>query len=164
VLPKGYLWHQFTAAVMDSTAGFKIGLPSPWTQSVAGQVAHLNQPVKGFHLTVNLGLWTYVAPLAEAKYLQGKAAATYHGYKKLSLGAVGFQAIGGFRAAPAAELKFSWHPVTGGTFTELVALVTLTTKSGAQPYAFRLWAPSSSFGAANGVFNTAIKTFRPLPG
>jgi len=163
VLPKGWLWHQFSAAVMGSSAGFKIGLPSPWTQTASSLVAHLNQPAKGFHLNVNLGLWTYVKPLAEAKYLQAKYAATYHGYKKLLVTAVGFASIGGFRAAPAAELKFSWHPLSGPASTELVVLVTLVTKSGVQPYAFHLWAPSASFGAANGVFHTALKTFRPLP-
>jgi hypothetical protein len=163
VLPKGWVWHQFSAAVMGSTAGFKIGLPSPWTQSASSLVAHLNQPAKAWHLNVNLGLWTYVKPLAEAQYLQKKYAATYHGYKKLLVASVGFASIGGFRAVPAAELKFSWHPVSGVASTELVVLVTLATKSGTQPYAFHLWAPSASFSGANGVFHTAIKTFRPLP-
>jgi tRNA A-37 threonylcarbamoyl transferase component Bud32 len=118
VLPKGWVWHQFSAAAMGSTAGFKIGLPSPWTQTVTGLVAHLNQPAKGYHLNVNLGLWTYVKPLAEAKYLASKYAASYHGYKKLLLTGVGFASIGGFRAVPAAELKFSWQPASGGTSTE----------------------------------------------
>jgi hypothetical protein len=163
VLPKGWVWHQFPEALTGTAAGFKIGLPSPWTQSYSDLVAHLNQPAKGFHLTVNLGLWTYVKPLAEAKYLSKKYAASYHGYKKLFVTAVGFASIGGFRAAPAAELKFSWDPVNGVPSTELVVLVTLVTKSGSQPYAFHLWAPSATFGAANGVFHTAIKTFRPLP-
>ena len=163
MLPQGWVWHQFSAAAMGSTAGFKIGLPSPWTQTVTGLVAHLNQPVKGYHLNVNLGLWTYVKPLAEAKYLASKYATTYHGYKKLLLTGVGFASIGGFRAVPAAELKFSWQPASGGTSTELVVLVTLNTKSGVQPYAFHLWASSATFGGANSVFHTAIKTFRPLP-
>ena len=163
MLPKGWLWHHFTAAVMGTTAGFKVGLPSPWTQSVTGRVAHLNQPAKGYHLNVNLGLWTYVKPLAEAQHLQRTYAATYKGYKKLLLTSVNFAAIGGFRAVPAAELKFSWHPTTGTTSTELVVLVTLATKSGSQPYAFHLWTSSATFAAANGVFKTAIKTFRPLP-
>jgi eukaryotic-like serine/threonine-protein kinase len=163
VLPKGWLWHKFPEALTGTAAGFKIGLPSPWTQSYSGLVAHLNQPAKGFHLNVNLGLWTYVKPLAEARLLQKQYAATYNGYKKIFVTSVGFATIGGFRAAPAAELKFSWQPLTGGTSTELVVLVTLGTKSGSQPYAFHLWAPSSTFGSASGVFHGAIKTFRPLP-
>jgi hypothetical protein len=162
-LPKGWVWHQFPEALTGTAAGFKIGLPSPWTQSYSDLVAHLNQPAKAWHLNVNLGLWTYVNPLTEAKYLQKKYAATYHGYKKLLVTSVGFASIGGFRAVPAAELKFSWLPVGGKATTELVVLVTLATKSGTQPYAFHLWAPSASFGGANGVFHTALKTFRPLP-
>ena len=162
-LPNGWVWHKFSEALTGTSAGFRIGLPSPWTQTYSYLVAHLNQPAKGFHLNVNLGPWTYVKPLVEAKLLQSKYAATYHGYKKLLLTGVGFASIGGFRAAPAAELKFSWHPASGGAFTELVVLVTLVTKSGTQPYAFHLWAPSATFGTANGVFHSAIKTFRPLP-
>lgn len=163
VLPKGWVWHKFPVAYLGSSAGLKIGMPSAWTQSASYLLAHLSQPAKGFHLNVNVGMWTYVKPLAEAKYLQKKYAATYKGYKKLLLTSVGFASIGGFRAAPAAELKFSWHPSAGSTSTELVVLVTLATKSGTQPYAFHLWAPSATFSTANGVFHRAIKTFRPLP-
>ena len=164
VLPPGYVWHHFSAAVMGSTAGFEIGLPALWTQSVAGLVAHLDQSARDFHLTVNLGLWTYVEPLPQAQYLQRKDAKADNGYKELSLGAIGFKTVGGFEAASAAELKFSWHKPLVGNFTELVVLVTLSTKSGVQPYTFTLWAPSATFNAANGIFHTAMTTFRPLPG
>lgn len=163
VLPNGWVWHKFSVAYLGSSAGLKIGMPSPWTQSVSYLIAHLNQPAKRFHLNVNVGLWTYVKPLPEAKYLSSKYAKTYSGYKKLLLSSVGFASIGGFRAVPAAELKFSWHPAAGSTSTELVILVTLATKSGTQPYAFHLWAPSATFGTANSVFHKALKTFRPLP-
>jgi hypothetical protein len=163
VLPSGYVWHYFSAAELDSAAGFKIGLPNAWTQNLTGQIAHFNQPARNFHLTVSVGLWTYARPLAEAKYLNKKYAAKYNGYTELALGAVGFKAIGGFRAAAAAELKFSWDKVSGGNFTELVILTSLTTKTGVETYWFSLWAPSAHFAAAHGVFHTALKTFRPLP-
>jgi eukaryotic-like serine/threonine-protein kinase len=164
VLPPGYVWHSFTAAVMGSTAGLKIGMPSPWRQSITSLVAHLNQPARNFHLTVNLGSWTYAGPLAQAEHLQAKDAKSETGYKEISLGAVGFKAIGGFRAAAAAELKFSWTKPSVGNYTEMVVLVTLTTKSGVQPYTFTLWAPSATFGSAASIFHTALSTFRPLPG
>jgi eukaryotic-like serine/threonine-protein kinase len=163
VLPPGYVWHDFSAAELTSTAGFKIGLPAAWTQNLTGQIAHFNQPAKNFHLTVNVGVWTYATPLAEAKYLNKKYKAKYNGYTELVLGAVGFKAIGGFKAAPAAELKFSWDKTSGGSYTELVILASLTTKAGVQTYWFSLWAPSASYGTAHSVFHTALKTFRPLP-
>ena len=65
---------------------------------------------------------------------------------------------------PAAELKFRWTKPSAGTVTDLVVLVKLTTQSGVQPYTLTLWAPSVTFGLANGVFHTALPTFRPLPG
>jgi hypothetical protein len=120
--------------------------------------------VTDFHLTVNLAPWTDSEPLAEAQYLQGKYAKSDKGYKKLTLGTVGFKSIGGFEAATAAELEFSWTGSSATNFTELVVLVTLTAKSGAQPYTFTLWAPSATFGTAHQVFLTAMPTFRPLPG
>jgi hypothetical protein len=163
VLPPGYVWHNFSAAELATTAGFKIGLPEAWTQSLTGQIVHFNQPARNFHLTVNVGLWTYPKPLAEAKYLAKKDAKNYNGYTLLTLSSVGFKAIGGFRAAPAAELKFSWDKATGGSYTQLVILVSLATKAGVQTYTFSLWAPTATFGAARGVFHTALKTFRPLP-
>jgi eukaryotic-like serine/threonine-protein kinase len=163
VLPPGWVWHDFSAAELTSTAGFKIGLPPAWTQNLTGQIAHFNQPARNFHLTVNVGVLTYAKPLAEAKYLNKKDAAKYNGYTELALGAVGFKAIGGFKAAPAAELKFSWDKPSGGNYTELVILASLTTKAGIQTYWFSLWSPSASFAAAHGVFHTALKTFRPLP-
>jgi hypothetical protein len=163
VLPAGYVWHDFSAAQLTSTAGFKMGLPAPWTQNLTGQTAHFNQPVRNFHLTVYVGIWTYATPLAEAKYLNKKYAAKYNDYTELALGAVGFKAIGGFKAAPAAELKFSWVKPSGGSYTELVILASLTTEAGVQPYWFSLWAPSATYAAAHGIFHTALKTFRPLP-
>jgi eukaryotic-like serine/threonine-protein kinase len=164
VLPPGYVWHRFSAAVMSSTAGFEIGLPRLWKQSVSGQSANFSEPVTNFHLTVDLAPWTYVAPLTEARYLERQYAKTDKGYKLLALGAIGFKAIGGFKVAPAAELKFMWTKPSAGTVTELVVLVSLTTKSGVQPYFFTLSAPPASFGVANGVFRIAMTTFRPLPG
>jgi hypothetical protein len=163
VLPPGYVWHSFSAAELGTTAGFKIGLPGAWTQNLTGEIAHFNQPVRNFHLTVNVGLWTYPKPLAEAKYLAKKDSAKYNGYTQLALGAIGFKAIGGFKAAPAAELKFRWDKLSSGNYTELVILLSLVTKSGVQTYTFSLWAPTASFGAAHSVFHTALKTFRPLP-
>jgi eukaryotic-like serine/threonine-protein kinase len=163
VLPPGYVWHRFTAAVMGSAAGFEIGMPSLWRQSVTGLSAYLNEPVTSFHLTVSLAPWTYAGPLAQAQYLERKYAKADKGYKALTLGPIGFKAVGGFKAASAAELKFRWTKTSVGTVTEMVVLVTLTTKSGAQPYTFTLWAPSATFGLANGVFQTAMTTFRPLP-
>jgi len=164
VLPPGYVWHRFTAAVMGTAAGFEIGMPSSWQQSVTALSVHLSQPVRDFHLTVNLAPWTYAGPLAQAQYLQLEAAKTDKGYKDLSLGAIGFRAVGGFRTAPAAELKFSWTNPSLGSLTEVVILVTFTTKSGVQPYTFTMSAPSATFSAARGVLYTAMPTFRPLPG
>jgi hypothetical protein len=164
VLPAGYIWHHFPAALIGSTnAGFKIGMPVAWKQAIGNLVAHLNQPARIFHLAVGLGSWNYAKPLQQANYLYDLDFAGYHGFRLMTLGPIGFKSVGGFKAAPAAELKFGWHKPSGGNFTELVILVKLVTKSGTQPYTFTLWAPASTFPAAAGIFHVAMKTFRPLP-
>jgi hypothetical protein len=163
VLPAGWVWHTFTASQLGSNAGFEIGMPSPWKQNVVGQVAHLNQPAKNFHVAVNLAPWAYPGPLKQAEHLDAVDSATYHKFKTLVLRAIGFEAAGGYEPGKAAELKFTWMKPDVGKFTELVILVTLNTSSGAQPYTLSAWAPSTDFGAARGVFHTALHTFRPLP-
>jgi len=164
VLPPGYVWHRFTAATMGTAAGFEIGMPSAWQQSVSALSAHLNQISRSFHLTVNLAPWAFAGPLAQAEYLQRQAARSDPGFTELFVGVIGFRAVGGYTSAPAAELKFRWTKPSTGSVTELVILVTLATKAGPQPYAFTLVAPSATFGSASSVLYTAMPTFRPLPG
>lgn len=163
VLPASWVWHSFTAAQMTSNAGFEIGMPAPWTQNVIGQVAHLNQTVRDFHLAVSLATWTYAKPLNQARYLDSIDSTTYNKFKTLLLRSIGFAAAGGYEPGTAAELKFTWTKPEVGKFTELIILVTLNTSSGAQPYEFALWAPSATFDAASAIFHTALHSFRPLP-
>jgi hypothetical protein len=166
-LPAGYRWHKFSATEMEAVAGFKIGMPDLWTQSVNVPVAQMNQVARGFHLAVNLSYWDYAKPLREAQYLQSLAAAAHkgHGYKELLLGTTNFESLGGFRSATAGQLKYSWNSASlGYNVTELIWLTTLSTSAGAQPYEFELWAPTQTFGAARGILTTATPTFRPMPG
>ncbi len=165
VLPSGWKWHKFGADLMDAVAGFKIGMPDAWTQSVSGQVAHLTQSARDFHLGVNLAYWVYAKPLREAQYLEVLAAKAHkNDYRVLILSSVGFKTLGGYRSAAAAELKYSWYNASQGTYyTQLDLLVTLSTSAGSQPYSFALWAPSGTFGSARGIFGTALPTFRALP-
>jgi hypothetical protein len=164
VLPPGYVWHRFTAAVMGTAAGFEIGMPSGWQQSVTALAAHLDLPARNVHLAVDLAPWTLAGPLAEAAHLELQAAKADPGYRLVVLRAIGFKAVGGYKAAPAAELRFRWTKASTGSVTEQLILVTLATKSGPQPYAFTLTAPTATFGSADGIFFTAMPTFRPLPG
>lgn len=150
---------------MEAVAGFKIGMPDAWVQSVSGQVAHLTQSARNFHLSVNLAYWAYAKPLREAQYLQTQASKAHKNqYRVLLLSSVGFKAAGGYRSASAAELKYTWYNATEAIhYTQLDLLVTLSTTAGSQPYTFALWAPSGTFGSADSIFHSALITFRPLP-
>jgi eukaryotic-like serine/threonine-protein kinase len=165
VLASGWKWHTFGAATMDAVAGFKIGMPDAWTQSVSGEVAHLTQSARDFHLGVNLNNWVYARPLREAQYLETLAANAHpNDYRVLLLSSVGFKTLGGYLSAAAAELKYSWYNASQGIYyTELDVLVTLSTSAGSQPYTFALWAPSGTFGSARSIFGTALPTFSALP-
>lgn len=166
-LPAGYRWHRFTALTMGTAAGFKIGMPDLWTQTVSPPVAEMSQSVRDFHLLVDLSSWLYSEPVREAQYVQNQAASAHkgHGYKELLLTKTNFTSLGGFRSAAAAELRYSWHSsVLGYGETELVILVTLNTSAGPQPYEFELVAPTQTAGSADSVLSAALPTFRPLPG
>jgi eukaryotic-like serine/threonine-protein kinase len=164
-LPAGYRWHVFSATQLGSIAGFQVGMPDTWTQSVRGQVASLIQPVRGFLLSVNLAAWQYSTPLRQAQYLESQASAEHKDeFRVLTLSSVNFQDAGGYRSAAAEELEFRWHNAAlGVNFTQLDLLVTLSTSAGNQPYVFALRAPSGRFPAANDVFQTALPTFRTIP-
>jgi hypothetical protein len=152
---------------MATIAGFKIGMPVLWTQSVAAPVAHLNQIARSFHLAVDLSYWLYTKPLREAQYLQSRAASAHkgHKYKEQLLTTTNFTSLGGFRSATTGELKYSWNDASlGYNETELVLLVTLNTSAGPQSYEFELLAPTQTFGSARSILGTALPTFRPLPG
>lgn len=165
-LPADWRWHRFTATAMGTLAGFKMGLPDAWIQTIVVPVAHFTQVADDFHLVVNLSGWRYALPLREAQYLAAQAAASHtRGFHLIGLTAANFTALGGYRSAAAARLEYSWKTaVTGAPFTELVYLVSLPTSAGVQPYEFALWAPSGTFAAADTVLQAAMPTFRPLPG
>jgi hypothetical protein len=61
-------------------------------------------------------------------------------------------------------LRFTWRPPGAARATRLTVLATLPTAAGAQPYALSVSAPNLYFPAARQVFDTALSTFRPLPG
>jgi hypothetical protein len=151
---------------MGTVAGFKIGMPDAWTQSVVAPVAHLTQSARNFHLAVDLNYWLYTKPLREAQYLETLAAASHkkQDFHVLVLEATNFTSLGGWRSSAAAELKYTWKAATGTAWTEIVYLTTLPTTAGAQSYEWALWAPSSTYSAAYGVLHQAMPTFRPLPG
>jgi hypothetical protein len=148
---------------MGTLAGFEIAVPRSWTQQVSVPLVQLQQSRQHLHLFVCMAGWHDPGVAREARYLQTRAAHTYHGYKKLLLQTIPFKSVG-YTSAPAAELKFSFtNPASGVRSTEFIILVKLLTSSGDQSYSLTVSAPRGTFPEGYSVFRVALKTFRPLP-
>jgi hypothetical protein len=161
-LPAGYRWHRYTAALLSTTAGFEIAVPKPWTQKVTPPLVQLNQSRRHLHVIICLATWRETGAVREARYMQERAAHSYRAYKKLLLRAISFKSVG-YTSVPAAELKFGFtNAASGVRSTELIVLVKLPTKPQDQTYSLTVWAPRASFPAAERIFLTALKTFRPI--
>jgi eukaryotic-like serine/threonine-protein kinase len=158
--PPGYAWHTVTAARLGTTAGFVIAVPAQWQAHVSGQEVELEPPAGGEGIEVSLAPFTAAQPAAQARREQAAAIAAgqYPGYRRTAIEATEF------RGRAAAAWRFTWRSGAIARTTVLTVLVTLPTPAGAQPYALSVAAPTLRFPAARKVYDTALTTFRPLPG
>jgi hypothetical protein len=158
--PPGYAWHTIAAARLGTAAGLAIAVPAQWQAHVRGQSVYLEPPGGGAGIEVSLAPFTAAQPATEARQEQAAAIAAgqYPGYRRTAIEPTKF------RGQAAAAWRFTWRPGTLARTTVLRVLVTLPTPAGAQPYALTVSAPALHFPAARKVFDTALTTFRPLPG
>jgi eukaryotic-like serine/threonine-protein kinase len=158
--PAGYAWHTVTAASLGTTAGFVIAVPEQWQARVQGQAVTLEPPAGGGGIEVSLAPFTAAQPTGQARQDQAAAilGGQYPGYRLTAIEPAEFRGRG------AAAWRFTWRSGVVSRTTVLTLLVTLSTSAGAQPYALSVSAPTLYFPAARKVFNTALTTFRPLPG
>ncbi len=160
--PPGFAWHTFTAGRLGSAAGFAIAVPDGWQAQVQGKDVALAPAVGGARIDVILDPFIAPTPTRQAEVDQAAALAdgTFPGYHLEAI----TPAV--FRGVPAAQWRFTWHPPTAGLTraTTLGLLVTLPTAAGRQAYTMTVTAPSLVFPAFRLVFETALATFRPLPG
>jgi hypothetical protein len=158
--PAGYAWHTVTAASLGTTAGFVIAVPEGWQARVQGQAVALEPPAGGGGIEVSLAPFTAVQPTGQARQEQAAAIAggQYPGYRLTAIEPAEF------RGRAAAAWRFTWRSGALSRTTVLTLLVTLPTSAGPQPYALSVSAPTLYFPAARKVFDTAVTTFRPLPG
>jgi hypothetical protein len=120
----------------------------------------LGPPAGGGGIEVSLASFTAAQPTGQARREQAAAIAggEYPGYRLTAIEPAEF------RGRAAAAWRFTWRSGVLSRTTVLTLLVTLPTAAGAQPYTLSVSAPSLAFPAARKVFDTALTTFRPLPG
>ncbi|HEX5289934.1 MAG TPA: hypothetical protein VFX25_13775, partial [Streptosporangiaceae bacterium] len=158
--PPGYAWHTFTAARLGAAAGLAIAVPAHWQAHGRGQAVYLEPAGGGAGIEVSVAPFTAAQPAAQARQEQAAAIAAgqYPGYRRTAIEPTRF------RGRPAAAWRFTWRSGALARTTVLSLLVTLPTSAGSQPYAVTVSAPTPHFPAARKAFNTALTTFRPLPG
>jgi hypothetical protein len=158
--PAGYAWHAFPAARLGTAAGFVIAVPAHWQARLQGQAVTLEPPGGSAAIRVSLAPFAAAQPVAQARQEQAAAVAggQYPGYRLAAIEPETFQ------GRPAAAWRFTWRSGALARTTVLTVLATLPGAGGTQPYALSVSAPSLHFPAARKVFDTALTTFRPLPG
>ena len=111
-------------------------------------------------IKLSLAPFTAAQPTAQARQEQAAAIAAgrYPGYRRTAI------EPSEFRGRAAAAWRFTWRSGAVSRTTVLALLVTLPASAGAQPYALSVSAPTLHFPAARKVFDTALTTFRPVPG
>jgi Protein kinase domain len=159
--PPGFAWHTFTAASLGTTAGFAIAVPDGWQTQPQGKDVAFTPPADGARIDVILDPFIAATPAgqAEADQAAALAAGTFPGYRLDSI------TPAQFRGAPAAQWRFTWRPAGGLVrATTMSLLATLPTAAGSQAYTISVTAPDLDFPAFRLVYETALATFRPLPG
>ena len=158
--PAGYAWHAVSAARLGTAAGFVIAVPKQWQARVQGQAVALGPPAGGGGIEVSLAPFTAAQPIGQARQEQAAAilGGQYPGYRRTAIEPTEF------RGRAAAAWRFTWRSGALSRTTVLTLLVTLPAAAGAQPYTLSVSAPTLTFPDARKVFDTALTTFRPLPG
>ena len=158
--PAGYAWHTVSAARLGTTAGFVIAVPKQWQARIQGQAVALEPPAGGGGIEVSLAPFMAAQPIGQARQEQAAAilGGQYPGYRRTAIEPTEF------RGRAAAAWRFTWRSGALSHTTVLTLLVTLPTAAGDQPYALSVSAPTLYFPAARKIFDTALTTFRPLPG
>jgi hypothetical protein len=156
--PAGYQWHVVTAASLGTTAGFKIAVPDSWQLTRQGLLTYLDAP-NTTYIEVDLSAFAYPGPVREAEYLQAQAKAddAYPSYHRLLIGP------GVYQGVADGIWRFWWQQHGLGRIAVLKILCTLPTSAGKQSYALTVSARAANFAAAHAVFETALRTFKPLP-
>jgi eukaryotic-like serine/threonine-protein kinase len=158
-VPTGYRTLTVPASEFNTTDGFAMAIPGSWVVSTQGTGVIAEAPGGSAFLQIDLTPHTFPDMVAEARYLaavtqrQGK----FPGYADQIIRAINL------RGAAGAAWAFTWQEPSLGRVRALDLIYDASTPNGRQSYALYLSSPATAWTSNLGVFDEAMRTFRPSP-
>ncbi len=156
-VPAGYRTLTVPASEFNTTAGFAMAVPDGWDVSTQGTGIIVEAPGGTAFLQIDLTPHTFPDMIAEARYLaavtqrQGK----FPGYADQVIRGINL------RAGAGAAWAFTWLNPSLGRVRALDLLYDASTPNGRQSYSLYLSSVATAWTSNLGVFDEAMRTFRP---
>ncbi len=156
-VPSGYRTLTVPASEFNTTAGFAMAVPDGWDVSTQGTGIIVEAPGGAAFLQIDMTPHTFPDMIAEARYLaavtqrQGK----FPGYADQVIRGINL------RAGSGAAWAFTWLNPSLGRVRALDLLYDASTPNGRQSYSLYLSSVATAWTSNLGVFDEAMRTFRP---
>ena len=156
-VPAGYRTLTVPASEFNSTAGFTMVVPDSWGVSTQGTGIIVEAPGGTAFLQIDLTPHTFSDMIVEARYL---AALTqrqdkFPGYAGQIISRINL------RGGAGAAWAFTWLDPSLGRVRALDLIYDASTPNGRQSYALYLSSVATAWTSNLGVFDEAMRTFRP---
>jgi serine/threonine protein kinase len=158
-VPAGYRALTVTASEFNTTAGFTMAVPDGWGVSTQGTGIIVEAPGGAAFLQIDLTPHTFADTVAEAGYL---AAVTQRQHKFPGYAGQIIRPIN-FRGGAGAAWAFTWLNPSLGRVRALDLMYDASTANGRQSYSLYLSSVATAWTSNLGVFDEAMRTFRPSP-
>jgi serine/threonine protein kinase len=158
-VPAGHRTLTVSASEFNSTAGFTMAVPDGWGVSTQGTGIIVEAPGGAAFLQINLTPHTFQDMIAEARYL---AAVTQRQDKFPGYAGQIIRPIN-LRGGAGAAWAFTWLDPSLGRVRALDLMYDASTPNGRQSYSLYLSSVAAAWTSNLGVFDEAMRTFRPSP-
>jgi serine/threonine protein kinase len=158
-VPAGYRPLTVPASEFNTTAGFTMAVPDGWGASTQGNGIIVEAPGGTAFLQIDLTPHTFPDMIVEARYL---AAVTQRQDKFPRYAGQIITQIN-FRGGAGAAWAFTWLDPSLGRVRALDLIYDASTPNGRQSYALYLSSVATAWTSNLGVFDEAMRTFRPSP-
>ena len=158
-VPAGYRTLTVAASQFNTTAGFTMAVPDGWGVSTQGTGIIVEAPGGAAFLQIDLTPHTFADMVAEAGYL---AAVTQRQHKFPGYAGQIIRPIN-LRGGAGAAWAFTWLNPSLGRVRALDLMYDASTANGRQSYSLYLSSVATAWTSNLGVFDEAMRTFRPSP-
>ena len=147
------------ASEFNTTAGFTMAVPDGWGVSTQGTGVIVEAPGGTAFLQIDLTPHTFPNMIVEARYLAAltRRQAKFPGYADQMIRQINL------RGGAGAAWSFTWLDPSLGRIRAQDLMYDASTPNGRQSYALYLSSGATAWTSNLGVFDEAMRTFRPNP-